>query len=175
MLTPAQEILIELFAKQLVKNIGDAIKSKPISRTSVKYENGQRITNDFTAPVNATGKLLRSLRFELTDTSLIIWGEDHAYFLIYGRKPTSGKGSRTVKDEILKWIRAKGIKSEIEDKTLAFLIARKIHREGSSIYIKHKGSNSGLLDSVLTKEIIDDFNSKFTAQLETDLKSEFGN
>lgn len=175
MLTVAQEVVIEIFAKQLIDRIGLAIRNKPINRTSVRYENGQRITTDFTSPVNATGKLLRSLRFEITETHLIIHGENYAYFLIYGRKPTQAKGKGTVKEEILKWIRAKNISSEISEKSLAFLISRKIHREGTSIYIKHKGQNSGLIDNILTKEIIDEFNRKFTAQLETELQAEFGN
>lgn len=174
MLTVAQEIVIEQFANDLVFKIQEAIKSKPIPRTSVRYNNGERITTNFNATVNSTGNLLRSIRFELTDTHLIIWGADYAYYVIYGRKPTQNKGTGKVKDEILKWIRAKGVSSELKDETLAFLIARKIHREGSSIYIYNQ-MGSGIINNILSNKVLEDFNTKFTAQLITELKEEFAN
>ena len=176
MLTVAQEIVISNFAKLLIARTTDAIKNKPIPRTSVRYENGSRITTNFSAPVNSSGSLIRSLSYEITDTHLIINGNDYAYYLIHGRKPTKNSGSGSVKADILKWMQEKNIhSSEINDSTLAFLIARKIHREGSSVWIRNKGENSGLLTSIVTDEILDEFNAKFTAQLIKELKEEFGN
>lgn len=175
MLTVGQQVVIDQFAKQLIQRITQAITSKPIKRTSVRYEKGKRITNNFTSHVNASGDLIRSLRYEISDEGLTVYAADYVYYLIYGRKPTKASGSGTVKSEILKWIRAKNISSELSNETLAFLIARKIHREGSSIYLANKGNDSGLLTNVLNEQIYNEFNDKFTAQLVEELNYAFDN
>ncbi|MEY2868149.1 MAG: hypothetical protein RIR01_567 [Bacteroidota bacterium] len=173
MLTLSQQIIIEQFAAKVVAEIKQVLKTKPLTRKSVRYENGTRKESTFQSPVSASGKLANSVRFELTDTELIIYSDDYIYFSIYGRKPTTNLGSGTLKDKIKKWISDKGIQSDIDKDTLAFLISRKIHREGNSLYLFSGKKNSGLLENIITSQMINEYNSKFTKQLELDIKSEF--
>ena len=173
MLTLSQQVLIEQFAQKVITDLRIVLKTKPIPRKSVRYEQGKRIEKTFSAPVSASGKLANSLRYEITDTQLIIWGEDYIYFSIYGRSPTTKAGSGTVKDKIKQWIKDKGITSDISENQLAYLISRKIHREGNSIYLFSGKKNTGLLDNVITNEMIKDFNDKFTKQIEADIAAEF--
>lgn len=176
MLTASQEIVISYLAQQIISKTGQAFATKPIARTSVRYENGQRKTSDFSAPFNATGSLIKSLRFEIVGTTLVIYANDYVHYLVYGRGPTgSGGGNGSVKSEILRWVRAKGIKpsDDITESQLVFLITRKIHREGSSIFLKHGHKDYGLLNTILTSQLQDDFNGKFTAQIVKELNESF--
>jgi hypothetical protein len=173
MLTLSQQLIIEQFAAKVVAEIKHVLKTKPLTRKSVRYENGTRKESTFNSPVSASGKLANSVRFELTENELIIYAEDYIYFSIYGRKPTTNSGSGTLKDKIKKWISDKGIQSDIDKDTLAFLITRKIHREGNSLYLFSGNKNSGLLENIITSQMINEYNSKFTKQLELDIKSEF--
>lgn len=173
MLTLSQQVLIEQFAKKVIEDLRIVLKTKLIPRKSVRYENGKRIEKSFSAPVSASGKLANTLRYEITDSQLIIWGEDYIYFSIYGRAPTTKSGSGAVKDKIKQWIKDKGITSDISDNQLAYLISRKIHREGNSIYLFSGKKNTGLLDNVITSEMVKDFNDKFTKQIEADIAAEF--
>lgn len=173
MLTLSQQILLEQFAKKVIDDLRIVLKTKHIPRKSVRYEDGKRIEKSFSAPVSASGKLADSLSYEITDTQLIIKGSDYIYFSIYGRAPTTKSGSGAVKDKIKQWIKDKGIQSDISDNQLAYLISRKIHREGNSIYLFSGKKNTGLLDNVITSEMVKDFNDKFTKQIEADIAAEF--
>ena len=75
MLTLSQQVLIEQFAKKVIEDLRIVLKTKPIPRKSVRYEQGKRIEKSFSAPVSASGKLANTLRYEITDTQLIIWGK----------------------------------------------------------------------------------------------------
>lgn len=173
MLTLSQQILIEQFAQKVIEDLKIVLKTKPIPRKSVRYEYGKRIEKSFSAPVSASGRLANSLRYEITDSQLIIYAEDYIYFSIYGRAPTTKAGSGTVKDKIKQWIKDKGIQSDISENQLAYLISRKIHREGNSIYLFSGKKNTGLLDNVITTEMVKEFNDKFTKQIEADISEEF--
>jgi hypothetical protein len=172
MLTLSQQLIIEQFAAKVVAEIKNVLKTKPLTRKSVRYEGGVRTESTFQSPVSASGKLANSVRFELTDTELIIYAEDYIYFSIYGRRPTKTDGTGFV-DKIKQWIKDKGIQSTIDNDTLAFLISRKIYREGNSLYLFSGKKNTGLLDNVITNEMIKDFNDKFTKQIEADIAAEF--
>ena len=173
MLTLSQQILLEQFAQKVIDDLKIVLKTKPIPRKSVRYEDDKRIEKSFSAPVSASGKLANSLRYEITDSQLIIYAEDYIYFSIYGRAPTTKAGSGTVKDKIKQWIKDKGIKSDISENQLAYLISRKIHREGNSIYLFSGKKNTGLLDNVITQQMVKEFNDKFTKQIEADIAEEF--
>lgn len=173
MLTLSQQILIEKFAEEIIDNLRKELNTKQIPRKSVRYEKGVRTETTFSASVSASGNLAKTLRYDFENNELVIYGQDYIYYLVYGRKPTINKGSGIVKQEIKQWIRDKGIVSTIKENQLAYLISRKIHREGNSIYLFSGKKNTGLLDNVLTKQMIDTFNDKFTKQLEADLAEEF--
>ena len=85
---------------------------------------------------SATGKTRDSLNIEFTKTGFIIRGGAQIGAIIDGRKPTSAgakKGNPTVRESVLEWIKAKGIQpkeSGMSQETLAFIIARSIHKNG---------------------------------------------
>lgn len=80
--------------------------------------------------MRASGKFADSLEVRVEGLTAQLWGEDYAQQLETGRK--SGKFPPI--DAIKKWIEDKGIanriQGEISVSSLAFLIARKISREG---------------------------------------------
>jgi hypothetical protein len=80
--------------------------------------------------MRASGKFAETLEVKVTGLTAQLWGEDYAQQLETGRK--SGKFPPI--DAIKKWIEDKGIanriQGEISISSLAFLIARKIAREG---------------------------------------------
>lgn len=172
MLTIAQTIVVEELANEIISRIATAIKTVPLNRVSVRFENGEEKRTSFTATANASGSLIRSLRFEIVNNGLIVYGNDYIYYLIYGRKPTVSGGSGVLKDSIRNWIDAKGITPDdgMSKDTLAFLITRKIHRMGNSIYLASNGANSGLLTNILNENIIKKFNSKFTVTVSEEFK-----
>ena len=98
---------------------------------------GNSLLKDMKAAVpSATGKTRDSLNIEFTKTGFIIRGGAQIGAIIDGRKPTSAgakKGNPTVKESILEWIKAKNIQpkeSGMTKETLAFLMARSIHKNG---------------------------------------------
>lgn len=80
--------------------------------------------------MRASGKFADSLEVRVEGLTAQLWGENYAQQLETGRK--SGKFPPI--DAIKKWIEDKGIASRIQGNisvsSLAFLIARKIAREG---------------------------------------------
>lgn len=163
MLTLSQQVIFEDFAKKVIEQIRFILKTKNIPRKSVRYVDGERIETNFSSHASATGKLAASLNFEITEDAILIKGEGYIYTLIYGRKPTSNKGTwNSANEDIKKWIRAKGIQSDISENQLAYLITRKITREGNSVYLFSGSNNSGLLNNVLTDALKKEFSNNFT-------------
>lgn len=87
-----------------------------------------------------------------TDFKAIMLGMDYTYYLENGRGKTQNKGTgRTLKEIIREWIDVKGISPNgISKDSLAYLITRKIHREG--IAVPNKFNSGGLVSDVITKE-----------------------
>ena len=124
------------------------------------------------AGTTASGKTKESLHSVIVSGSYKLYGRAFIFGLEYGRKPSSPTGNGSLKGIILKWINDKGIipKDKISKDTLAFLIARKIHREGDLLYSTKRnfhGMNkpTGIINSVindgrikeLSKRLILDF------------------
>lgn len=101
--------------------------------------------------MRASGEFANSLEVEASELTVSLLGSYYVEYLVDGRKP----GKFPPIDVIEKWIEAKGIasliESEISVSSLAFLIARKISREGTE-YFKQGGTD--LIDSVITPERI---------------------
>lgn len=114
-------------------------------------------------PMEATGKARKSLVIRHTDEGmqLVSTMPDRKFNYIWtletGRKPTQTKqaGSPTLRETIREWIDVKGITPD-DPKTskdsLAFLIARKIHREGTKLH--RQGGNSGIISAVTNPKYI---------------------
>jgi hypothetical protein len=74
-----------------------------------------------------------------------LYAKHYWYSLVHGRKP----GKMPPIDSILDWLTNKGITADISLRSLAFLIARKIGRVGTDIYL---GKRPGLaLDEIIAK------------------------
>lgn len=124
--------------------------------------------------MRASGKWADSLERSLTDTNAKIIGEDYTNQLVSGRRP----GSFPPVESIKKWIVDKGIvnniKGNISISSLAFLIARKIAREGTN-YFKQGGTD--LVSAVVTEQrmqsIINKFGEAITLDFVVKIENEF--
>ena len=85
--------------------------------------------------VTASGNFNRSLTAEITNNSVTVLGARYAGAIELGRKPTSGGGNGELRKAIRSWIDDKGINpADISKDSLAYIITRKIHREGTKLY-----------------------------------------
>lgn len=102
------------------------------------------IENHIRAGQKASGRTISSLRVEITSDGGIVWGRKPFATLETGRK--GGKAPRGFYKIIYDWIIDKGLIFE-KPKSVAYLIARKITREGSKLY------RDGGRDDIYSKEI----------------------
>lgn len=83
--------------------------------------------------IRSSGKSAASLHNVITPTSGSLVGAKYFYQQMFGRKP----GKFPPIDDILDWIRSKGISprdSKTTERQLAFLFARKIAQSGTNIF-----------------------------------------
>jgi hypothetical protein len=98
--------------------------------------------------LRASGEFERDAEVRVTGTRAELWGSHYIEQLVHGRAP----GRFPPVEAIAKWIEDKGISAiDISVGSLAFLIARKIAREGTEIF---KQGGTDLVDSVITPERI---------------------
>ncbi|HON19733.1 MAG TPA: hypothetical protein PLW70_00150 [Bacteroidales bacterium] len=104
--------------------------------------------------LRASGEWEQSLKGtqEETETGVkvIILGAKYTEQLSIGRRP----GKMPPRQAILNWIREKNIQSELKPQTLAYLIQRKIGRDG--IKVPNRYNAGGLVSDVLTNERINE-------------------
>lgn len=95
--------------------------------------------------LRALGTFERGLVYETTDGSIEIKAPLHARVMETGRRA----GKFPPMDDILKWVKLGKIvkRDNIKDEQLAFLIARKIAREGIKVPNKHNAGK--VISSVL--------------------------
>lgn len=124
--------VLSRYGEVIKRQYVDDIKSKP----ATKY-----------GAVNASGKLANSVRFEADETGLRLYALGYAYYVENGR----GAGKAPPRAAIEQWITDKGLVSDISTKSLAYLIQRKIAREGTEA--KKQGGTS-LLGDIITPELI---------------------
>ena len=127
------------------------------------------------ADMVATGKTIESIEVVMADDGGKIIAAKYIGVLEDGRRPTrSGapKGNPTLRENIEAWITARNItpKDNMKVKTLAFLIARKIHREGNALY--RAGGKSGILSTTFTQARIDAFAEVFSEKYQSVISSE---
>ena len=127
--------------------------------------------------MRASGSFEKSLRNEIKETpSRVIAtmiGAHHSLFVDQGRGKTnsSSKGSPTLRESIEQWIEDKRITPSdgISVKSLAFLIARKIHREGW----KPKNTYpNGVISSVINQSEIDKLLISLSKVAKTNIRTE---
>jgi len=149
----AVDKILSKYGLQISKQLVEDIKSKPVTKFG---------------SVNASGKLANSINFIVQDGKLQVKGLDYIYYLEKGRKA----GKAPPRKVIEQWIVDKGIISDISTKSLAFLIQRKIAREGTTI-AQQGGSDlvSGILTDKLLGEIKSDLILLFTGIVVREMKS----
>lgn len=126
-------------------------------------------------PSVASGQLIESIRYEVRENELLIYALNYIGTLQYGRKPTTNgnQGGPTLKDRIRMWLDQKGIEPDtISKDSLAYLIARKIHREGTTIYRRLDGQSSGLLDDVINDVLLNNIENALIFAYVNEIRSE---
>lgn len=108
--------------------------------------------------LRASGKFEKEIEAQATDKGGKVLGSFHSTFMRFGRGPTRGTGrvpGGSLREVIRKWIDDKRIQPRPTDTgrettkdQLAFLIARKIHREG--IDVPNPYNAGGLVSNVFT-------------------------
>lgn len=101
-------------------------------------------------PMNNTGEAAESLKYRwVNDKRIQIYSDmpGREFNYIMTLEDGRGPGGMPPTEPILEWVRQRGITPEgISQKSLAFLIARKIGREGSLVY--RLGGNTGIISEV---------------------------
>lgn len=128
--------------------------------------------------MRATGDFKEGLEVQVAPETGKLLGLPYALQLDEGRKPTSSGGDGKLLKKIKKWIVDKGIvnniKGDISVSSLAFLITRKIHREGWKRE-GHGGVN--LISNVVTdkrmQDIINKIGNAMTLSFVSKLEKEF--
>ena len=119
----------------------------------------------------ASGRTANSLEAEADDNTGILYGSVSVNALETGRK--SGRVPAGFKDVIKQWMSDKGIfqaESDSKKNSIAYLIARKIAREGTALY--RSGGNSGVLSTVLTDDRISGFESQILKRYGREIQNE---
>lgn len=129
--------------------------------------------------MRASGEFENELEKVITDSKGTLLGAPHSGALEFGRSPsTTGSKPGKLIDAIKQWIIDKGIVSDIKDDTdnssLAFLITRKIHREG---WRRKDHGGVELISQVITdkrmQQIINRIGNALTLELVTKIEKEF--
>lgn len=134
--------IVKTFAESVIAGIQNNIRTKQVTEYGA---------------MNTTGTMADSLSYKWDGKTLIIESsQDYFTVLETGRKP----GKQPPLDPIQRWIQAKGISTDISERSLAYLIARKIGKEGSLLY--RQGGNSGVIsDFINDNYIAKNLNEKF--------------
>ena len=136
------DTIVKNFAEAVIAGIQNNIRTKNVTQYGA---------------MNTTGQMADSLGYKWDGSTLVIYSTEK-YFTVLetGRKP----GKQPPLDPILKWIQAKNITTDIKDRSLAYLISRKIGKEGSLLY--RKGGKSGVIsDFINDKYIKENLNDRF--------------
>ena len=144
MLPPDIGLLVRDIANKIIKDLQRNIREK--APTSF-------------GPMNNTGEAANSLRWKIDNGNLVIYSTmaksfNHIMTLETGRKP----GKMPPTEPIFQWVQQRGINpSDISQESLAYLIARKIGREGTQVYQDYTATGKGtgiILDIVGNREYI---------------------
>lgn len=150
----------------ILSQIGDEIVSQ--IKSDIK---GKSLVAGYPPP-NASGALYNSIRYEVKDEKLTVYGLDYAYYLQHGRK----KGKKPPRDVIRKWIDVKGIQPKpdkngkpISKDSLAFLIQRAIGEKGTLIA---QQGGSDFLSSIINESKLSQIKDQLIFAVVNDFKSE---
>ncbi len=157
-MTVYEQNLLEELGQWYADQVKDAIKNKPIERST-------KAQGSFSAVANATGRLAESLRFEVSEEALEVFALDYIDKLVFGQAPSRLDNVSVF--EIEEWIRAKGL--ELSSVSVMY----NLQKNGSSIWQKWQGENSGLLNDISLEEQITQVKEKLVLKTTADIKSDF--
>lgn len=142
--------------ESILKNIGINIIKDIQNALS-----GKRINNTYNAS--------KSLKSENTETNLKIKGLFYFRWLDVGRRP----GKFPPVSVIRAWVASKlGITNDRENKSVAYLVGRKIANLGTNIYIdKSKGTELEKIAEKYTKEIQSNVAEKIIIQTKSEINA----
>jgi hypothetical protein len=138
--------------------------------------------------ITASGNLAKSFRYELQPDRLRLWGASYTETAEVGRRPTSNAGDGALRRAIRRWIDQKGINPKpsangrpVSKESLAFMIARKIHKQGTRLYsgTDYYGRNkpTGIIQGVINDGRIDSLKKQlitsFVFSIKQQLQNEF--
>ena len=134
MLSGLTKAILTEFAETVIAGIRQNIQNKQVTQYGSMF---------------TTGKMSDSLGYRIDESGLTIFSSEK-YFTVLetGRKP----GKRPPMSVIEEWIANKPVASDLNPKSLAYLIAKKIGEEGSLIY--RQGGNSGVISDYINEEYI---------------------
>lgn len=120
-----------------------------------------------------------TIDYETTSDSLEIFGSPFISVIVDGRRPTKSGASRSnpsLRDRILFWIEEKGIQPKPDEngnipsvESLAFIIARSIHKKGTLLF--QRGGGNNIFDTVLTNDRIEALLAMFGEKYINDVQS----
>lgn len=142
--------ILDQYGKLIVERLQQAIKEKPVT----KY-----------GAVNASGDLAKSVRYEVDDRGLRVFAADYIYYVNTGRRP----GKFPPIDSIKQWIEDKRLSFDIPIDSLAFLIARKISKKGTTAW---EQGGTDLVESVVTPELLKEIADKVILEVVREIKSD---
>jgi hypothetical protein len=116
----------------------------PLTRKLLK-DFGNNAVNKMKQNANkykASGTMANSFKYEILTDEFVIWGVDYVKYFEDGRGATKNKAKSTptLQERILQWIKVKPIPiwEGYTQESMAYVIARKIHKEGVSWYRSKK-------------------------------------
>lgn len=156
-------IVLQEYGQRWVTQLQDSIRNTP--------DTGNYI------PRAEREKMAASIRYEVTEEGLIIYGGEWVFTYEYGRGPTVNDGDGAVRRNVLAYIKEEGIQpkglladgSTPDQDTLAFFISRKIHQEGTLLY--RTQTQSGVLSNVINENTVRELNKDLFFEIGTALSS----
>lgn len=142
-----------------------------MTTTDILTAEFEQLKNDLIAKhdelgMRASGQWADSLDVEVSENKAVITGIKYSEQLEFGRRAGKAPPSAAIEQ----WIRNKGIASDISISSLAFLIARKISREG---WKRERFGGVDLIGQVVTPEriqqIIDKVSDIYVTNFTSDL------
>ncbi|WP_421752923.1 hypothetical protein [Croceimicrobium sp.] len=135
LIKPILTQVAEEFAQSVIDGIAKNIREKDI----LGY-----------GPMNNTGRAADSMGYTYDGRKLVIYSNWSFFWTL---ETGRGPGKMPPIDPILDWVQQRGIYSpDVSPASMAFLIARKIGREGSLLY--RSGGNSGIITEYTSADFI---------------------
>lgn len=140
---------------------------------------GVKVLKQAIAPIDATGKTQASIRYVVDgEDSLKLIGRAFFHAIETGRGPRRSDEDMGFKDNMLEYMKARGIGADLSEKKreqLEKFLVLKINKEGDSTY--KKGGRVIYSDVMETfkKELVDEIKKDFGLTIKEQLKQTFKN